>query len=618
MINKEVEKLLLKVQKPGRYVGGELNSVIKNKDEVDVRFAFCFPDTYEIGMSHLGMKILYSVLNEKPYIWCERVFAPWLDMEELMNEKNIPLFALESGDSITDFDFIGFTLQYELSFTNVLNMLKLADIPIKSDDRKSLGQIVVAGGPCACNPGPLAPFIDIFFIGEGEEVDLEVVELYRKCKAENKTKDEFLRLASQIKGVYVPALYDVEYNDDGTLKSFTPRDNAPAVVEKRLMMDMDNSYFPENFVVPNIEIVHDRAVSEIFRGCIRGCRFCQAGFLYRPVREKSVETINSQCKALCDNTGYDEVSLSSLSSSDYTKIIDLLTELNVWANEDKVSISLPSLRVDGFSDDILDRIKTVRKSGLTFAPEAGTQRLRDVINKNVREDELKETCSKAFNSGWTKVKLYFMIGLPTETYEDVEGIAKLAQMVVDTYYSCENKPKGKSVTVTISTASFVPKPFTPFQWYGQNSREMLMDKQKHLKDSITTKKINYNYHDADTSFIEAVFARGDRRLAKSLELACEKGFRFDGWGDCFSLEKWLEVFEECGIDPDFYATRERELDELLPWDFLDYGVKKEFLLKEREKAYDDAVTPHCRLKCSNCGAAKYGGGVCYERRQNMV
>ena len=618
MINKEVEKLLLKVQKPGRYVGGELNSVIKNKDEVDVRFAFCFPDTYEIGMSHLGMKILYSVLNEKPYIWCERVFAPWLDMEELMKEKNIPLFALESGDSITDFDFIGFTLQYELSFTNVLNMLKLADIPIKSDDRKSLGQIVVAGGPCACNPEPLAPFIDIFFIGEGEKVDLEVVELYRKCKAENKTKDEFLRLASQIKGVYVPALYDVEYNDDGTLKSFTPRDNAPAVVEKRLMMDMDNSYFPENFVVPNIEIVHDRAVSEIFRGCIRGCRFCQAGFLYRPVREKSVETINSQCKALCDNTGYDEVSLSSLSSSDYTKIIDLLTELNVWANEDKVSISLPSLRVDGFSDDILDRIKTVRKSGLTFAPEAGTQRLRDVINKNVREDELKETCSKAFNSGWTKVKLYFMIGLPTETYEDVEGIAKLAQMVVDTYYSCENKPKGKSVTVTISTASFVPKPFTPFQWYGQNSREMLMDKQKHLKDSITTKKINYNYHDADTSFIEAVFARGDRRLAKSLELACEKGFRFDGWGDCFSLEKWLEVFEECGIDPDFYATRERELDELLPWDFLDYGVKKEFLLKEREKAYDDAVTPHCRLKCSNCGAAKYGGGVCYERRQNMV
>ena len=614
MINKEVEKLLLKVQKPGRYVGGELNSVVKNKDDVDVRFAFCFPDTYEIGMSHLGMKILYSLFNEKPYIWCERVFAPWLDMEKLMLEKDIPLFALESGDAITDFDFIGFTLQYELSFTNVLNMLRLAKIPILSKDRKKLGQIVVAGGPCACNPEPLADFIDIFFIGEGEEADLEVIELYRKCRNENKTKDEFLRLASQIKGVYVPSLYEVDYNDDGTLKSFVPRDSAPAVVEKRLMMDMDKSYFPESFVVPNIEIVHDRAVSEIFRGCIRGCRFCQAGFLYRPVREKSVDTINAQCRALCENTGYDEISLSSLSSSDYTEIVKLLSELNLWAENDKVSISLPSLRVDGFSDDILSRIQTVRTSGLTFAPEAGTQRVRDVINKNVLENELMETCSKAFNGGWTKVKLYFMIGLPTETYEDVEGIANLAQKVVDTYYRCENKPKGKSVTVTISTASFVPKPFTPFQWYGQNTRGVLMDKQRHLKDSIKTKKINYNYHDADTSYLEAVFARGDRKLCRALELACEKGFHFDGWGDCFSLDSWLEVFEECGIDPDFYAVRERSLDELLPWDFLDYGVTKKFLLSEREKAYADSVTPNCRQKCSNCGAAKYGGGVCYERR----
>lgn len=613
MINKDVEKILLKVQKPGRYVGGELNSVIKNKDEVDVRFAFCFPDTYEIGMSHLGMKILYSLFNEVPYIWCERVFAPWLDMEELMVERNIPLFALESGDSITDFDFIGFTLQYELSFSNVLNMLKLANIPIKSCDRKELSQIVVAGGPCACNPEPLADFIDIFFIGEGEEVDLEVIELYRQCKKDNKSKDEFLRLASQIKGVYVPALYDVEYNDDGTIKSFTPRDNAPEKIEKRLMTDMDNSYYPENFVVPNIEIVHDRAVSEIFRGCIRGCRFCQAGFLYRPVREKSVETINKQCHTLCNNTGYDEVSLSSLSSSDYTDIIGLLTTLNTWADSEKVSISLPSLRVDGFSDDILEKIKTVRKSGLTFAPEAGTQRLRDVINKNVLEPELMETCSKAFNSGWTKVKLYFMIGLPTETYEDVEGIAHLAQKVVNEYYHCENKPKGKSVTVTISTASFVPKPFTPFQWYGQNNRETLMDKQIHLKETITTKKINYNYHDADTSFLEAVFARGDRKLCRILEKACEKGFHFDGWSDCFSLDSWLEIFDECGIDPDFYALRDRDFDEILPWDFLDYGVTKDFLRKECEKAYKDTTTPHCRLKCSNCGANRYGGGVCFER-----
>ncbi|MBQ5348153.1 MAG: TIGR03960 family B12-binding radical SAM protein [Ruminococcus sp.] len=614
MINKDVEKLLLKVQKPGRYVGGEMNSIVKNKSEVDVRFAFCFPDTYEIGMSHLGMKILYSVFNDVEYIWCERVFAPWLDMEEQMIKNNIPLFALESGDAITDFDFIGFTLQYELSFTNVLNMLKLGNIPIKSSERKELSQIVVAGGPCACNPEPLSDFIDIFFIGEGEEVDLEVIELYRKCKSENKTKKEFLKLASQIKGVYVPAFYEVEYKDDGTIKSFIPKDGAPAVVEKRLMLNMDESYYPENFVVPNIEIVHDRAVSEIFRGCIRGCRFCQAGFLYRPVREKSIDVIDKQCHTLCNNTGYDEVSLSSLSSSDYTEVVKLLETLTRWSTDEKVSISLPSLRVDGFSDDILSKINTVRKSGLTFAPEAGTQRLRDVINKNVFENELMQTCSKAFNAGWTKVKLYFMIGLPTETYEDVEGIAHLAQKVVDTYYHCENKPKGKGVMVTISTASFVPKPFTPFQWFAQNSRKELMDKQLHLKETITTKKINYNYHDADTSYIEAVFARGDRKLNAVMEKALEKGFHFDGWGDCFSIEKWLEIFDECGIDPDFYACRQRDFDEILPWDFLDYGVTKDFLKKECEKAYKDTTTPHCRLKCSNCGANKYGGGVCFERR----
>lgn len=614
MINKDVEKILLKVQKPGRYVGGEMNSVVKNKEDVDVRFAFCFPDTYEIGMSHLGMKILYSLFNDVPYIWCERVFAPWLDMEEIMLERNIPLFALESGDPIVDFDFIGFTLQYELSFTNVLNMLKLAGIPVRSEDRKELKQIVVAGGPCACNPEPLADFVDIFFIGEGEEVDLEVIELYRKCKQDNKSKAEFLKEAAQIKGVYVPALYDVDYNEDGTIKSFTPKDNAPAVVEKRLMLNMDESYYPENFVVPNIEIVHDRAVSEIFRGCIRGCRFCQAGFLYRPVREKSIDVIDKQCHALCNNTGYDEVSLSSLSSSDYTKIVNLLDKLTEWSVDDKVSLSLPSLRVDGFSDDILNKINTVRKSGLTFAPEAGTQRLRDVINKNVFEDELMETCSKSFNAGWTKVKLYFMIGLPTETYEDVEGIAHLSQKVVDTFYRCENKPKGKGVMVTISTASFVPKPFTPFQWFPQNSRKELMDKQIHLKETITTKKVNYNYHDADTSYLEAVFARGDRRLCKVMEKALEKGFHFDGWNDCFSLEKWLDIFDECGIDPDFYACRERSFDEILPWDFLDYGVSKEFLKKECEKAYQDTTTPNCRQKCSNCGANRYGGGVCFERR----
>lgn len=618
MINKDVEKILLKVQKPGRYVGGELNSVIKNKEDIDVRFAFCFPDTYEIGMSHLGMKILYSLFNNVPYIWCERVFAPWLDMEEIMIKNNIPLFALESGDAITNFDFIGFTLQYELSYTNVLNMLKLANIPLKSKDRTELSQIVVCGGPCACNPEPLADFVDLFFIGEGEDVDLEVIELYRECKKNNLSKLDFLEKASQIKGVYVPSLYSVEYNEDNTIKSFTPIGNAPKVVEKRLMMDMDNIYYPDNFIVPNIEIVHDRAVSEIFRGCIRGCRFCQAGFLYRPVREKSIDVIDKQCHTLCNNTGYDEVSLSSLSSSDYSEIVNLLDKLNQWSNDEKVSISLPSLRVDGFSDDILNKIKSVRKSGLTFAPEAGTQRMRDVINKNVMENELLDTCSKAFNSGWTKVKLYFMIGLPTETYEDVEGIAHLAQKVVNCYYKCENKTKGKGVTVTVSTSSFVPKPFTPFQWFGQNTRSTLMDKQMHLKDTITTKKINYNYHDADTSYLEAVFARGDRRLGKVLEKACEKGFHFDGWSDCFSLENWLEIFKECDIDPDFYALRDRDFDEILPWDFLDYGVTKDYLIKECKKAYENNTTPHCRLKCNNCGATKYGGGVCFEKCKNMV
>lgn len=618
MINKDVEKLLLKVQKPGRYVGGELNAVVKNKEDVDVRFAFCFPDTYEVGMSHLGMKILYSLFNSVDYIWCERVFAPWIDMEKLMVENDIPLYGLESGDPITDFDFIGFTLQYELSYTNVLNMLKLAKIPIYSKDRKELNRIVVAGGPCACNPEPIADFIDIFFLGEGEEVDLEVIELYRKCKAEHKTKAEFLKLAAQIEGVYVPSLYDVTYNEDGTIKSVTPKENAPAVVNKRLIMNMDDSYYPDNFVVPMVEIVHDRAVEEIFRGCIRGCRFCQAGYIYRPVREKSADVINSQCHTLCENTGYDEVSLSSLSSSDYSNIVPLLEKLNKWSKDEKVSISLPSLRVDGFSDDIMNKIKTVRKSGLTFAPEAGSQRLRDVINKNVREEELLSTCSVAFNGGWTNVKLYFMIGLPTETFDDVAAIAKLGQSVVNEYYSFPNKPKGKSVNVTVSTSSFVPKPFTPFQWEPQDTIEQLHTKQKHLKESITTKKINYNYHDADTSFLEAVFARGDRKLCKAMAVACEKGFHFDGWGECFSLEKWLEVFEECGIDPAFYANRRRNFDEILPWDHLDYGVTKEHLIRECKKAYEDTPTPHCRLKCSNCGAAKYKGGVCFEKRKSMV
>ena len=569
-------------------------------------------------MSHLGMKILYSLFNSKEHIWCERVFAPWIDMEEQMRKNNIPLYALESGDPLSEFDFIGFTLQYELSFTNILNMLELGGIPIKSEDRKELKNIVCAGGPCACNPEPIADFIDLFFIGEGEEVDLEVMELYRECKKNNESKQEFLVKASQIKGVYVPSLYNVEYNEDNTIKSVTPTNNAPQKIEKRLIMDMDNCYYPENFVVPMIEIVHDRAMEEIFRGCIRGCRFCQAGFLYRPVREKSPEVINNQCHTLCNNTGYDEVSLSSLSSSDYTKIEELLTRLTDWSKDEKVSISLPSLRVDGFNDEIISKIKTVRKSGLTFAPEAGTQRLRDVINKNVLEDELMQTCSKAFNGGWTKVKLYFMIGLPTETDEDVCGIADLGQKVVNAYYNCENRPKGKGVSVTLSTSSFVPKPFTPFQWEPQDTEESLKAKQQLVKESIKTKKITYNYHDSSTSFLEAVFARGDRRLCRVMELAHKKGFHFDGWSDCFDLDKWLQLFEECGIDPAFYANRRRSFEEVLPWDHIDYGVTKEFLIEECKKAYNADTTFNCRQKCSNCGANKWKGGVCVEKCKSMV
>ena len=619
MYPERIEKLLLKVQKPGRYVGGEMGAVIKDKQDVDVRFAFCFPDTYEIGMSHLGLKILYSLFNEKPYIWCERVFAPWLDMEEMMRSHDIPLYALESGDPISDFDFIGFTLQYELSYSNILNMLSLGNIPVLSKDRHDLNHIVVAGGPCACNPEPITDFIDIFFLGDGEEVDLEVIELYRECKKANQTREEFLRLASQIKGVYVPSLYDVSYNDDGTVKAITPRDGAPAVIEKRVMMNMDESYYPDNFVVPNIEIVHDRAVEEIFRGCIRGCRFCQAGFLYRPVREKSVECISDQCHKLCQNTGYDEVSLSSLSSSDYSQVVPMLRELNSWAKPENVSLSLPSLRVDGFSDDILNEIKTVRKSGLTFAPEAGSQRLRNAINKNVFEDELTDTCRVAFEGGYTTVKLYFMIGLPTETMDDVAEIPLLGKKVLDTFYSTPNRPKGKSPRVTVSASSFVPKPFTPFQWEPQDRMDILREKQQHIKQTmidnhISPAKMTYNYHDSDTSYLEAVFARGDRRLNAVMYEAYKRGMHFDGWSDCFSLKAWLEVFEACGIDPSFYANRRRSFDEVLPWDHLDYGISKKFLQSECERAYRSEASPNCREKCMGCGAMKYGGGVCYEKR----
>ena len=612
--NERLEQLFCTVQKPGRYSGGELNSIVKEKSAEQVRFAFCFPDTYEIGMSHLGMKILYSQFNSREDIWCERVFAPWIDFEEVMKRENIPLFALESRDALSDFDIIGFTLQYELSYTNVLNMLELGGVPLRAEQRTGLSPLVVAGGPCTCNPEPLADFIDIFFLGEGEESDLEVIELYRKFRDSGGSKEDFLREAAKLEGVYVPSLYNVSYNADGTVAEVSACGGAPATVKKRICKKMDEAYYPDKFVVPYIEIVHDRAVQEIFRGCIRGCRFCQAGYIYRPVREKSPEVINSQAKALCENTGYDELSISSLSTSDYTQLEKLLNEMLEWTEEKRVSLSLPSLRIDNFSPELLEKISHLRKSGLTFAPEAGTQRLRDVINKIVTEDEILGTCRTAFAGGYTQVKLYFMLGLPTETDEDLAGIAELGQKIVNEYYNMPNRPKGKAVNVGISVSTFVPKPFTPFQFEPQITRDEIVRRQKYLRDCITTRKISLSWHGNETSFLEGVLARGDRRLGKVIETAFKKGCRFDSWDECFSLEKWYEAFEECNIDPAFYANRARKFDEITPWEHLDYGITKKFLICQNKLAHDAITTPNCREKCAGCGANEFGEGVCFEKR----
>lgn len=609
-----LDDLLMQVQKPARYSGGELNSVMKDPAAVAVRFAFCFPDLYEVGMSHLGMKILYGLFNSREDIWCERVFAPDMDMEKLMREQGIRLFGLESRDPIDTFDFIGFTLQYELSYTALLNMLDLAGLPLRAADRDEQHPLVVAGGPCACNPEPLADFVDIFFLGEGEEVDLEVIDLYKKHKKNGYTKTAFLKEAAQIEGVYVPSLYDVTYEEDGRIHAVTPKDGAPAKVKKRIITDLDNCYYPDKFVVPFTEIVHDRFMSEIFRGCIRGCRFCQAGFIYRPVREKSVDTIDRQSRALCESTGYEEFSLSSLSTSDYTKLTELLPRLLSWAEEKKTNISLPSLRVDGFSEELANQLNVLRRSGLTFAPEAGTQRLRDAINKNLTEDEILATVSKAFAGGWSAVKLYFMMGLPTETAEDIVGIAQLGQRIVNAYYWNPDKPKGKSVTVSMSASCFVPKPFTPFQWEPQDTMEQLHEKQQLLVQSVTTKKISLSYHDAKTSFLEAVLARGDRRLGRVLETAYRRGCNLDSWSEHFHFDTWMQVMEECGLDPAFYANRRRDYDEVFPWDHLDYGVSKSFLINENKLAHESTTTPNCREKCSGCGAACWKGGVCVEKR----
>ena len=610
MLNRAVERLLPHVQKPARYTGGELNSVVKDANKVKLRYAFCFRDSYEIGMSHLGMKILYSLVNERNDAWCERVFAPWVDMEEEMRKNHVPLFALESGDALDKFDLIGFTLQYELSYSNVLNMLDLGNIPLRSKDRTSLTPIVVGGGPCACNPEPLADFFDIFLPGEGEEVTNELIDLLIEHKEKGSTKLEFLREAAQIECVYVPAFYDVAYHEDGTIASVTAKETAPARVKKRIISDLDSVYYPDKFVVPFVDIVHDRAVTEVFRGCIRGCRFCQAGFIYRPIREKKSETVNRQAKCLCETTGYDEVSLCSLSTSDYSQVEKLIPDMLSWAVPEKINVSLPSLRVDNFSEELMEELKKVRKSGLTFAPEAGTQRLRDAINKNVTEEEVLHTSAQAFRGGWTAVKLYFMMGLPTETLDDIAGIAELAQKVVNEFYKNPDKPKGKGVTVSVSVASFVPKPFTPFQWEPQDTMEQLVEKQKYLLENVHTHKIQVSWHQSQTSFLEGVFARGDRKLCDVIESAWRKGCKFDGWDEFFLFDKWTEAFKECGVDPSFYSNRRRDFNEILPWDHLDYGIRKEFLIAENKRAHESVTTPNCRQKCSACGAAKLNGGHC--------
>ena len=609
-MNRTLEHILPRVQKPARYTGGEYNAVVKDRRSVDVRYALCFPDTYEIGMSNLGMRILYGVMNEMEGVWCERVFAPWLDMEEEMRREGILLYGLESGDAISDFDLIGFSLGYEMAYTNVLNMLDLAGLPLRSEERCDLAPIVVAGGTCAYNPEPLAPFVDLFVLGEGEEVSQDIIHLYRKARDEYWTKEEFLAAAAQIPGVYVPSLYEVTYGPNGTLASVTSLEEAPAVVTKRIVQDFSHSYFPVKTIVPSTEIVHDRVMLELFRGCIRGCRFCQAGYAYRPVRARDPEILIQQGIEACKDSGYQEMTMSSLSTSDYRPLEHLCDGLLEWCEPNKVSLSLPSLRADNFSLGLMERVQHVRKSGLTFAPEAGTQRLRDAINKNLTEEEILRSCRTAFSGGWSSVKLYFMLGLPTETDEDVLGIADLAEKVYQAWKETTPNPK-LGVTITVSTAWFVPKPHTAFQWEPQISMEEYQRRVKLLRNHMRGRSIRYNWHDSQTSFLEAVFARGDRKVAEVIETAWRSGAKFDAWSEGFDFDRWLEAFSACGVNPAFYANRVRDKDERFPWDVTSVGVSRQFLWRERERAYAASTTPDCRTQCSGCGANHFcPGGKC--------
>ncbi len=609
-MDKRLERILPKVQKPARYTGGEYNQIIKDKNGVDIRLAFCFPDTYEIGMSNLGMSILYHTMNSLDFVWCERAFAPWGDMYEQMKQNGIELYALESGDSLRQFDALAFSVGYEMAYTTVLDMLDMSGIPLRSKDRQGLLPIVFAGGSAAVNPEPMAEFMDLFVVGEGEEMNNELLTLLRKAKLEGRTKAEFLRQAAQIPGVYVPSLYDVSYNDDGTVAAYKAKDGAPDRVTKRIIADLDSVPFPTNPIVPSTEVVHDRVNLELFRGCVRGCRFCQAGHIYRPIRAKKPETLIKQGIESLKNTGHEDVTLLSLSTSDYRPLNQLCDGMLEYCESRSIGLSLPSLRADNFSIELMQKLQKVRKSGLTFAVEGGSQRLRDAINKNVTEEDLLNTCSIAFAGGWNSVKLYYMLGLPTETDEDILGIAEMANQVLHCW-RVNAKNKNRGVKITISTSCFIPKPHSPFQWERQISIEEYLRRVNLLRSAITARNVTYNWHDAETSLIEAVLSRGDRRLSDVIESVWRKGARLDAWSDYFSFRRWMEAFEECGIDPAFYANRDYPTDSVLPWDVIDVGVRKAHLLHEREQCYASALSPDCRRQCSACGAAALlKGGRC--------
>ena len=614
------DEILLKISQPARYIGGEVNMVKKDPSKVAVRFAMCFPDVYEIGMSHLGIQILYDMFNRRDDVYCERVYSPWMDLDPIMREQKIPLFAVESQDPIKKFDFLGITIQYEMCYTNILQVLELSQIPLHAEDRTEEDPIVIGGGPCTYNPEPIAPFFDLFYMGEGEVVYFDLIDRYKEIKARGGSRKEFLEQAAQIPGIYVPGFYDVTYKEDGTIEAMTPNNpHAPQTVSKQLVMDMSDTWYPEKPVVPYLRATQDRVVLEIMRGCIRGCRFCQAGMVYRPVRERSLEELKRLARTMLKSTGHEEISLSSLSSSDYTKLEGIVNFLIDEFDGKGVNVSLPSLRIDAFSLDVMSKVQDVKKSSLTFAPEAGSQRLRNVINKGLTEENILNGSAEAFKGGWNRVKLYFMLGLPTETVEDMQGIAELSEKVAEVYYDTVPKEQrhGK-VQVTASTSFFVPKPFTPFQWAPMCTKEQFLERASivnhRMKEMLNKKSLRYNWHEADVTVLEGVLARGDRKVAAVIEEAYRNGAIYDSWSEYFNNDIWMKAFETCGVDIDFYTTRERSLDEVFPWDFIDAGVTKDFLKREWANAQAQTVTPNCRMRCSGCGVRKYGGGVCFEER----